>query len=145
MSEQNNIETFSIPAPENIGEAAPDHEVVGNLLHSLKLPNGERVLYDPSESDQLVQLIGTDGEVREEFRAGSQIVTYESLREIKQRERAGMFGNVAAGSIDPRVEPGGTHRPENHGTLGNAQSRKELLAGFYEDEERGRGPASEIE
>ena len=83
MSEQNNIETFSIPAPEKIGEAAPDHEVVGNLLHSLKLPNGERVLYDPSESDQLVQLIGTDGEAREEFRAGSQIVTYESLREIK--------------------------------------------------------------
>lgn len=138
MSEQNNIETFSIPAPEKIGEAAPDHEVVGNLLHSLKLPNGERVLYDPSESDQLVQLIGTDGEAREEFRTGPQIVTYKNLREIKQRERAGMFGNVAAGSIDPRVEPGGSHLPEDHGTLGNARSRNELLAGFYEDEERRR-------
>lgn len=134
MSEQNNIETFSIPALENIGEAAPDHEVVGNLLHSLKLPNGERVLYDPSESDQLVQIIGTDGEVREEICAGAQILDYKNLRKIKQQTRSEIFGSVATEAVNQEADQA-TRLPEDHDPVAQAQPRSVLLAGFnqYED------------
>ena len=133
MPEQNNIKTFSIPVPENVGEDESGQEVVGKLLHSLKLPNGERVLYDPSESDQLVQIIGTDGEVREEFRAGAQILDYKNLRKIKQQTRAEMFGSVATEAVNQEVDKA-TRLPEDHDPIAQAQPRSDLLAGFNKDE-----------